>query len=154
MLVKFLSHFYRFLIMGITGLIFSVYAQSNDPVIGTWKTIDDKTNMVKSIIQLQVVNNQLEGTILKTFTAPGDKELKVCELCKDHRKDKPLIGMTIMTGLKNESPGIWSGGQILDPKNGEIYKVKIVASADGKKLDVRGYIGVPMLGRSQTWLKE
>lgn len=132
----------------------SVFAQSTDPVIGTWKTIDDKTNLVKSIIQLQVVNNTLEGTILKTFTAPGDKELKVCEACKDHRKDKPIIGMTIMTGLKNESSGIWSGGQILDPKNGEIYKVKIVASEDGRKLDVRGYIGVPMLGRTQTWIKE
>lgn len=132
----------------------SALAQSPDPVIGNWKTIDDKTNTVKSIIQLQVVNSQLQGTILKTFTNPGDKELKVCEACKDHRKDKPIVGMTIMTGLKMESTGVWSGGQILDPKDGEIYKVKLAASEDGKKLDVRGYVGVPILGRTQTWIKE
>jgi uncharacterized protein (DUF2147 family) len=137
-----------------TFFIHNAFAQNNDPVVGNWKTIDDKTNTVKSILQLEIVNNQLQGTILKTFTKPGDKELKVCEACKDYRKDKPIIGMVIMTGLKNDAPGVWSGGQILDPKEGDIYKVKLAISEDGKKLDVRGYVGVPLLGRTQVWIKE
>lgn len=132
----------------------NVLAQNADPVIGQWKTIDDKTNAVKSIISLQVVNDQLQGTIVKTFPTPGEKPITNCDLCKDNRKGAPLIGMVIMSGLKAQSPGVWSGGEILDPKEGETYKVKITASADGKKLDVRGYIGVPMLGRTQTWIKE
>ena len=132
----------------------NVLAQNADPVIGQWKTIDDKTNAVKSIISLQVVNDQLQGTIVKTFPTPGEKPITICDLCKDNRKGAPLIGMVIMSGLKAQSPGVWSGGEILDPKEGETYKVKITASADGKKLDVRGYIGVPMLGRTQTWIKE
>ena len=132
----------------------NVLAQNADPVIGQWKTIDDKTNTVKSVISLQVVNDQLQGTIIKTFPTPGEKPITNCDLCKDNRKGAPLIGMVIMSGLKAQSPGVWSGGEILDPKEGETYKVKITASADGKKLDVRGYIGVPMLGRTQTWIKE
>lgn len=146
----------KFLSLAFFGLFQAslTFAQATDPVIGQWKTIDDKTNTVKSIISIQLVNGQLQGKILKTFPAPDEKAITNCDLCKDHRKGAPLIGMVIMSGLKPEAPGVWTGGEILDPKEGEIYKVKITASADGKKLDVRGYIGVPMLGRTQTWIKE
>ena len=46
------------------------------------------------------------------------------------------------------------GGEILDPKNGRVYSAKITPSKDGKSLDVRGFIGVSLIGRTQTWLKE
>ena len=137
------------MIATITG---NVIAQSTDPAIGVWKTIDDKTNEPASLIKIQDVNGALEGTIVKTFQKPNEKPLVYCNLCKDERKDKPIIGMKIMTELKRDKPGSWSDGKILDPEEGEIYRVKIVTE-DGKKMDVRGYIGVPLLGRTQVWYK-
>ena len=128
------------------------FAQATDPAVGVWKTIDDKTNQPASLIKIEEVNGLLQGTIIKTFPAPGETPLIYCNLCKDDRKDKPLIGMKIMSGLKKDGTGSWSDGKILDPKEGEIYRVKI-ATEDGKKMDVRGYIGVPLLGRTQVWYK-
>ena len=133
----------------ITGL---AYAQGSDPAIGVWKTIDDKTNEPSSLIKIEEVNGNLEGTIIKTFTKPNEKPLVYCTLCKDERKDKPILGMKIMTDLKRDKPGVWSDGRILDPEEGEIYRVR-VATEDGKKMDVRGYIGIPLLGRTQVWYK-
>ena len=128
------------------------FAQATDPAVGVWKTIDDKTNQPASLIKIEEVNGLLQGTIIKTFPAPGETPLIYCNLCKDDRKHKPLIGMKIMSGLKKDGTGSWSDGKILDPKEGEIYRVKI-ATEDGKKMDVRGYIGVPLLGRTQVWYK-
>ena len=148
----------RLLIYPLFGMMLSIslnsiaIAQSVDPVIGTWKTIDDKTNQPASLIKIEEVNGTLEGTIIKTFPRPNETPLTNCNLCKDELKDKPIIGLKIMSGLKQEKPGFWSGGKILDPKEGEYYKVK-VSTEDGKKMDVRGYIGVPMLGRTQVWYK-
>ena len=130
----------------------NIYAQTTDPAIGVWKTIDDKTNQPASLIKIDEVNGVLQGTIIKTFPAPGEAPLVYCNLCKDDRKDKPLIGMKIMSDLKKDGLGSWSDGKILDPKNGETYRVKL-ATEDGKKMDVRGYIGVPLLGRTQVWYK-
>ena len=137
----------------LVGMVYgNAYAQSADPAIGVWKTIDDKTNQPASLIKIEQVNGVLEGTIIKTFPRPNETPLVYCNLCKDDRKDKPIVGMKIMTDLKQDESGAWSGGKILDPKEGEIYKVKIVTE-DGKKMDVRGYIGIPLLGRTQVWYK-
>ena len=130
----------------------NAYSQATDPAIGVWKTIDDKTNQPSSLIKIEEVNGLLEGIIIKTVPAPGVTPLVYCNLCKGDNKDKPIIGMKIMGDLKKDAVGVWSGGKILDPKEGEYYKVKL-ATEDGKKMDVRGYIGVPLLGRTQVWYK-
>jgi len=145
-------------VLGVTlagvALNVPVALAQTDPVVGHWTTIDDKTHQPKSIIRIDLVDQRLQGTIVKIFTAPGERADPVCEQCKDHRKDKPIIGMTIMTGLKKSSNTSWDGGEILDPNNGSIYKVKLSLTPDAKALDVRGYIGVPMLGRTQTWVRD
>ena len=128
------------------------FAQVTDPAVGVWKTIDDKTNEPSSLIKIDEVNGKLEGTIIKTFPKQNEKPLVYCTLCKDDRKDKPILGMKIMTDLKRDKPGAWSDGRVLDPEEGEIYRVKITTE-DGKKMDVRGYIGFPLLGRTQVWYK-
>ena len=97
-------------------------------------------------------NGELIGTVTELIPTPGETLVTHCNLCKDERKGKPIIGMMIMKGLKKSSPGVWSGGEILDPEEGEIYKVKINMVND-KTLDVRGYIGIPLLGRTQTWVR-
>lgn len=141
------------LLLGLAVMSPVLFAQT-EPIVGQWKTIDDKTNQPKSIIRIELVDQKLQGTVVKIFTAPGDRPDPVCEQCKDHRKDKPVIGMTIMSGLKKTSSSVWEGGEILDPNNGSIYKVKLNLDADAKTLNVRGYVGVPMIGRTQTWIRD
>jgi uncharacterized protein (DUF2147 family) len=127
-------------------------AQSTDPVLGIWKTIDEKTNQPSSLIRLDEKNGELIGTVTELIPTPGEILVTHCNLCKDDRKGKPITGMVIMKGLKRSSPGVWSGGEILDPEEGEIYKVKI-NMVNEKTLEVRGYIGIPLLGRTQTWVR-
>ena len=89
----------------------------------------------------------------KIFDQPGDDPAHLCKECKDERKDKPVIGMAILWGLKKDGD-TWAGGEILDPKNGKIYRCKMTLSADGKSLNVRGFIGISLLGRTQIWLRQ
>jgi uncharacterized protein (DUF2147 family) len=142
--------------VGLALMSPTLFAQTTqgEPIVGNWKTIDDKTNQPKSIIRIELVDQKLQGTVVKIFTAPGDRPDPVCEQCKDHRKDKPVIGMTIMSGLKKTSSTVWEGGEILDPNNGSIYQVKLNLDLEAKVLNVRGYIGVPMIGRTQTWIRD
>jgi uncharacterized protein (DUF2147 family) len=119
--------------------------------LGYWKTIDDVTGNVKSIVKLSGSPSDLSGSVVKLF--PG--ALTVCSACKGSLKDKPILGMTIMHGLKQDPSDTnkWTDGTIMDPKNGESYRCTITVSDDGSKLNVRGYIGISLLGRSQTWIK-
>jgi uncharacterized protein (DUF2147 family) len=127
----------------------SAIADSMSP-IGVWRSIDDKTKKERSIIRITEVNGALQGVVEKIFDQPGDDPGHLCKECKDERKDKPIVGMTILWGLKQDGAG-WSGGEILDPKNGKIYRAKMSLSEDGKSLNVRGFIGVSLIGRTQTW---
>lgn len=119
--------------------------------IGSWKTIDDKTGQVKSIVKISSSSGMLYGTVTKLY--PG--ALTICSACSGNLKDKPILGMTVMYGLKQDGPNSnsWSGGRIMDPKTGSVYKCSLTVSDDGKNLNVRGYIGVSLFGRTQTWVK-
>lgn len=121
--------------------------------VGTWRSIDDKTRQERSIIRVSEENGELKGEVEKIFDQPGDDPAHLCKECRDERKDKPIIGMTILWGLKKDGD-TWTGGEILDPKNGKIYRCKLTLSEDGKKLNVRGFIGISLIGRTQTWLRE
>ena len=126
--------------------------QAQDPALGVWKTIDEKTNQPSSLIRIEERNGELMGTVVELIATPGEKLITHCNLCKDERKDKPIVGMVIMRGLKKEKSGHWSGGEILDPEEGDTYKVKL-ATDDGKTLKVRGYIGISLIGRTQVWVR-
>jgi uncharacterized protein (DUF2147 family) len=122
--------------------------------VGLWKTIDDETKTERSLIRITETGGVLGGRIEKLLGADA-KQDAVCEECTDDRKGKPIVGMAIIRGVKKsaETEGIWDGGTILDPNNGKTYKLRLKPSEDGKKLEVRGYIGTPVFGRSQTWQK-
>jgi uncharacterized protein (DUF2147 family) len=130
----------------------SAMAQDGTPV-GVWKTIDDETGKPKSLVRITESNGELRGKIEKLFREPGEDPNPKCEKCEGTLKDQPVIGMTIITGMKKDGSE-YNGGQILDPNNGKVYKSKLTLVDGGKKLDVRGYIGVPMLGRTQTWIRQ
>jgi uncharacterized protein (DUF2147 family) len=125
--------------------IFSYAADAVSPV-GVWRTIDDKTGKEKSLVRITEVNGEFRGTIEKLFREPHEDQMPNCEKCTGDKKNKPVIGMVIMT--------MYTGGEILDPANGKTYKCKVWLEDKGKKLNVRGFIGMALLGRTQVWVRE
>ena len=128
------------------------YAADTTPA-GTWTQVDDATGKPKSIIE---ITEQPDGTlqgVVKQVLFSDQGTHPICDKCEGERHNKPVDGMVIMWGVKKDDD-VWDGGQILDPNNGKTYKVKLSLTDNGRKLDVRGYIGMPMLGRTQTWLRK
>jgi uncharacterized protein (DUF2147 family) len=123
---------------------------AGDSPIGMWKTISDVDGKVSSMVMITEVNGQLQGKIDKLFPKPGEDLNPKCIKCTDARKDQPIIGMTFLSGMKKDNDQ-YTGGEILDPNNGKIYKCKMELIDGGKKLKVRGFIGVALFGRNQTW---
>jgi uncharacterized protein (DUF2147 family) len=120
---------------------------------GLWKTIDDETKLEKSFVRVSEAGGVFTGKVEK-IVDPAKQDSK-CDKCSDERKDQPVIGMTIVRNVKQnaDDTGLWDGGDILDPNNGKVYKVRIRPVDGGKKLEVRGFIGLSLLGRTQTWLR-
>ena len=131
---------------------FSYFAHADNSPVGLWKTIDDATHKPRSLIRILDKNGELIATIEKGLL-PTDSPNDICEKCTGARKGQPLIGMVIMDGMKAKGDSFESG-HILDPDNGEIYNCKIKLNSTGKQLEVRGFIGVSLFGRSQTWMRE
>jgi len=128
------------------------WAQDASPV-GLWKSIDDASGKPTALIRITENQGELQGKIEKLFRAPEEDQNPKCTLCQGTRKDQPIVGMTIVSGLRKNGDE-YTGGEILDPKNGKVYKSKLSVHEGGKKLEVRGYVGVPMFGRSQVWLRQ
>jgi uncharacterized protein (DUF2147 family) len=135
----------NFLFFGLLLVAANAFA-GNSAVIGQWQTIDDKTRKPKSIVQIYERGNKVYGKIIKLYRKPGEVPDPVCVKCTDHRKGKKILGMVIVDGLTNDRDE-WSGGTILDPSNGKIYRCRIWL--DGGQLKVRGYWG--FFYRTQTW---
>ena len=137
-----------------TGLLLiagSAFAATDTPV-GTWKTIDDKTHQPKSIVEITDNNGELQAKVVKVLNSDEGPN-PICKECDGARKNQPIEGMTIMWGVTKDDD-VWDGGKILDPKNGKEYKVKLTLMDGGQKLDVPGYIGFALLGRSQVWERQ
>jgi uncharacterized protein (DUF2147 family) len=117
---------------------------------GLWKTIDDDGKTEKSLVRISDAGGVFSGKIEKIMDPT--KQNSVCEKCTDERKDKPVIGMTILRNLREgDDKGVWDGGEILDPNNGKTYKTRLKPIDGGKKLEMRGYIG-PFY-RTQVWIR-
>lgn len=120
------------------------YAQ----IEGKWKTIDDETKQAKSIVEVyKKSDGKYYGKISQLLAKPANAN---CVACKDDRKNKPLVGLEIIRGLKKDGDE-FTGGTITDPKTGKSYKCTI--TKDGDKLNVRGYVGLSAFGRTQVWEK-
>jgi len=132
--------------------LFSMQAFAQLTPVGTWHTIDDETKKPKGEVSISDNNGVLTGVIGKSLV-DDPKAKTICDLCKDDRKDQPIVGMEFIRGLKQEGTKlIWGGGGIiLDPGNGKVYTVEMEPIEGGKKMKVRGYIGP--LYRTQIWLR-
>lgn len=129
------------------------FSQAEESPTGLWKSIDDKTGKPKALIRITESAGELQGKIEKLFLEPEADKNPKCDKCQGTNKDQAIIGMTILFGLKKDGEE-YSGGKILDPGNGKLYSSKIAVVEHNKKLNVRGYIGVPFMGRTQVWLRE
>ncbi|MFZ5567215.1 MAG: DUF2147 domain-containing protein [Pseudomonadota bacterium] len=141
-----------------SGLIAASFAlvalgvQAQPTPAGLWKTIDDASQKEKSLVRIREVNGVYTGTIEK-FLDPETKPDAVCDKCTDERKGQPVLGMTILRGLQQspDNPGVWEGGNVLDPNNGKTYRARLKPVDSGRKLEMRGYIG-PFY-RTQVWVR-
>jgi uncharacterized protein (DUF2147 family) len=128
------------------------YAAELSPV-GLWKTIDDRSGEAKGLIRIREADGKFEGKIDKIFPKPGDDPAPKCERCEGALRNHPVLGLTFLWGFTRQGDE-YQGGQILDPESGKIYQAKMKLIDDGKKLEVRGFIGFSLFGRSQTWIRE
>ena len=138
----------------LAGAAFGAAAQATSPA-GLWRTIDDSSKKDKSLVRIVEANGVYTGKVEKIVDPDSPKDA-VCKDCSDERKDKPILGMTIIRNMKQsgDDKTVFEGGDILDPNNGKVYKSKMKLIDGGGKLEVRGFIGISLLGRTQTWLRE
>jgi len=122
--------------------------------VGLWRSIDDESKQPKAEIRIsQNAAGGLSGVVERSLQNNPNTEPN-CNLCTDDSKDKPKIGMEIIRGgQQSDGKAVWEGGRILDPENGKNYSLRLTPIDGGKKLEVRGFIGAPILGRTQTWIR-
>ena len=120
-----------------------------ESVEGQWRTIDDETGRAKSVVEIAMTPDGLQGRVVEILHSDRGPN-PLCEKCPGERRGKPITGMVILWGLRKDKDGSWSGGKILDPAKGKIYKAKLRLQEDGR-LAVRGFIGFSLLGRTQIW---
>ena len=145
---------YSISVLLVFMILYALPALSSDTPspVGRWKTIDDKTSKPKSIMDIAIKGDTLVATIDSLYREPGDDPDPICDKCSGWRKDKKAKGLTItdaMTKHGNE----WSGGFITDPDNGKTYRCIIRMQDNGKRMEVRGFIGFSLFGRSQYWYR-
>jgi len=117
-------------------------------VFGRWRTIDDETGKATSVIEIFEKHNRVYGRIIELLNSKARNPK--CEKCDGDDKNKPIIGLIVLRGLKKDKDGSYSDGKILDPKHGKVYKCNMSLETRDK-LKVRGFIGINLLGRTQFW---
>ncbi|WP_412464016.1 DUF2147 domain-containing protein [Flavobacterium mekongense] len=136
-----------YLILGFLLISQSSFSQT---ILGKWTTIDDETGNKKAVVEIFEEQGKFFGKIIEILEP--EKRKQKCTKCEGADKDKPILGLTIIKGLTKNGTS-YEGGAITDPKNGKTYRCKI--SLEGKdKLIVRGYLGISLFGRSQTWIRQ
>jgi len=120
--------------------------------VGLWKSFDDE-GKPSAFVQIYQDGAELKGKVTQVIPGPGKPEHPVCDKCEGDLKGKPVVGMLIMWGMKRDGSE-WKSGELLDPKNGKVYSGKIELTDGGRKLKVRGFIGISLIGRTQIWVRE
>ena len=139
-------------LLGLASVSFCASDPSLEPTpVGRWKTVDDKTGKPRSIVRIYEENGELYGRVEQSLNP--ERAGRRCDKCTDERKNQLIVGMVIIRKLKKDGDE-YTGGDILDPDNGKIYRCKLKLKEHGNVLSVRGYLGASLFGRSQTWTRE
>jgi uncharacterized protein (DUF2147 family) len=137
------------LAVGLVLLAAPAWAEALSPV-GDWRTFDDKTGRERGLVRISETKVGLDGRVLAT-TDPAEGQ-HLCERCTDDRKNAPIIGLEILRGMRREGDE-WTGGRILDPETGSVYHCEMHLEDNGRRLVLRGYVGISWFGRSQVWIR-
>ena len=127
----------------------SACAQAPSPV-GVWTTYSDRTGKPDGLVRIAEVDGVFTGIVIEVLSETDPNP--VCERCEGELKGKPVVGMAILRGLRREGEG-YGGGTILDPDDGRTYRCKASLRDGGARLEVRGYFGAPIFGRTQVWVR-
>ncbi len=133
-----------------TILLFTMVISTNaQTIFGKWHSTNDETGKVDSVIEIYEEKGKAFAKIIEI--KDPSRQTAVCEKCEGKNKNKPILGLEILTGLEKDDDE-WSGGKILDPRNGKIYKC-FIKLEEPNKLKLRGYIGFSLLGRTKYWTR-
>ena len=138
----------------VFGLLFATAAagQALTPA-GIWRTFSDRTGEADGLVRIVETNGEFVGTVLAVFAPPAADANPLCEECKGDLRNQPVVGMTILRGLRRDGEQ-YSGGELLDPDDGETYRCRMRLADGGRTLHVRGFVGISLFGRTQTWKRE
>src|SRR6476619_5103869 len=129
----------------------SVPLQAADPsAVGVWEQVDENSGKPESWFKIVQRNGVYEGNIVKIFFKPGQDENWVCSKCEGSDKGAPVLGLTLIKGMQRNGLS-YENGTVRDPRDGSVYRASMKVSTDGKKLEMRGYLGISLFGRSQVW---
>lgn len=136
------------------GIVLTSSLTLAQDISGLWRHIDDKTGNSKAVLSIsKEANGSFTGKIVKVTPRPGYTPKETCVDCPAPYTNKPILGLEVLKGLKIDGENQYSGGKILDPLTGKIYAMKAKLSANGNRLQLRGYVGISALGRTQTWIR-
>jgi uncharacterized protein (DUF2147 family) len=129
----------------------SVSLRAAEPsAVGLWEQVDEKSGKPESWFKITERNGAYEGNIVKIFFKPGEDENWVCDKCEGAERGRPVLGLALIKGMQR-SGSSYENGTIMDPRDGSVYRALMKLSPDGQKLEVRGYLGISLFGRSQVW---
>jgi uncharacterized protein (DUF2147 family) len=146
----------RATVIALAILLTAAYQSASErglSIGGRWRTIDDKTGAAKSIVVIRLVNDEAEGVVERVFAPPAPSEQPICDGCPGELNGKPIVGMRVMWGFRQKGDE-WEGGRVFDPEGKKIYRGKVRVVDNGRKLELRGFVGIPLFGRTQTWVRE
>lgn len=139
----------RFAAMLLLAPILALAQVDGGSPVGLWRTIDDATGKPRALVRLFEMDGRIFGRVEKGLTTPTAAD-EVCDLCTDERRGLPKIGLIIIRNMQRDGD-VWGGGDILDPDNGKVYRCRLRVVDDNRTLEVRGFIGFSLLGRTQVW---
>jgi hypothetical protein len=139
------------LVLPALFLAFVLPARAAEPsAVGLWQQVDDETGKSQGWFLISEASGVYEGIIARMFLQPGEDPNAVCDKCRDDRKNAPWLGLQIIRGMKRNGL-VYENGNILDPRDGNVYSAMMTLSPDNQTLVVRGYLGISLLGRNQYW---
>jgi uncharacterized protein (DUF2147 family) len=133
-------------------LLVSTLVQAHDgaDITGLWRTIDDETRQPAALVEIVAEHGEYRARVVQLLDPAAPT---LCTACSGARHNQPIVGMTILTGLKRSGEA-FVGGEILDPDSGDTYRAQAHLIDAGRRLAVRGYIGLSLFGRSQVWERQ